>query len=207
MSDGLAPVAQFVIVLRPGSGNLSGVFHHGGLTLRYTPINIWDVPAEDLLADPGLYPLAVLGRVPLGSSRVEFLEASIARSLALGNREKAHRHIQVAATLGRIHLATSTINQVLERTTQMTLSLKEIIETEIYEQGLEQGLVSGLELGKLEGERQMLVTFAELRFGRLSDSLRVVFMTSKADPNLLSKQIMDSVDAADLAQRLAGLKA
>lgn len=93
----------------------------------------------------------------------------------------------------------------------MTLSLKEIIETEIYEQGrdqgLEQGRVSGLELGKREGERQMLVTFAELRFGRLSDGLRAIFMTSKGDPNLLSQEIINSVDAADLGRRLSDFEA
>ena len=214
VSDVLPPIAQFVIVLRPGKGQLSGVFRHGGLTLRYTPIHIWKVPAEDLLADSGLYPLAVLGKPPLGSDRVAVLEASIGRSLELADRDQGIRHIQVAATLARIHLSTSTINQVLERTTQMTLSLKEIIETEIYEQGrdqgleqgLQQGLEQGLQQGKL-GERQLLVTFAELRFGRLPDNLRTSLTKSSGDSKLLSQQIMDASDLVDLGRRLAALEA
>src|SRR5262249_49357989 len=77
------PVHTIILLLRPEAAyaNLNGSIdyaprpEHGSMHFSYQIVRLWERPAEELLAaDPGVAPLALLGRWPEGES----LEAGLA---------------------------------------------------------------------------------------------------------------------------------
>jgi predicted transposase YdaD len=161
------PLEHHVLVLNPQGGRLSGTYRRGGLTLEYQAHHLWDYPADELLAHPILYPLAVLGSATSEEHRVEILQAIIKQAGA-NNTTTAERSqtIDISTTLAAIHLPTSRINTILERTNTMTTSLYEIYEDAVKDRYLEQGLEQGREEGRKQG-LEVVLTLAELRLGTL----------------------------------------
>ncbi len=78
------PVHTVVIQLRPQAahGNMNGAVNYaprpgrGSMDFRYELVRLWERSAEELLAlDPGVAPLAVLGRLPEGLALEDGLSA------------------------------------------------------------------------------------------------------------------------------------
>jgi predicted transposase YdaD len=130
------------------------------------------------------------------------LEAIITQSGA-NNATAAERSqtIDITTTLAAIHLPTSRINTILERTNTMTTSLYEIYEDAVKDRYLEQGLEQGLEKGREERRKQgleVVLTLAELRFGTLPADVSEALSASPLSLKELTQLVVAATSLTEL---------
>jgi hypothetical protein len=151
---------QHVVVLDSMGGRLSGRYEAGGLRLRYGAHHLWDVATETMLADPVLYPLAVLAQ---SGDREAVVRRVVQKARNEPNAREGEQIALAAATLASVYLDRPTRNSLLRRP-NMPVDFRELpLIRELMEEGREEGLEQGLEQGRLEA----LVLVAEERFGAL----------------------------------------
>ena len=192
------PLEHHVLILNPIGGRLSGTYRRGGLSLSYQAHHLWDYPAEELLAHPTFYPLAVLGSATSQQHRAEILESAIHNAQQMNDTaETRSRTINIATTLAAIHLPAVTIETILERTKPMTVTLAKIYEDAVKDRYLEQGREEGR-----EQSLTILLTLAEKCHGKLSDTLVSLVRTSELPLSELTDLVLKSSGVAELERSL-----
>lgn len=196
------PLEHHVLVLNPQGGRLTGTYRNGGLSLEYHAHHFWEYPADQLLAHPILYPLAVLGNTTSEQHRAEILEACIAQART-NSATPAERSqtVDITTTLARIYLPASTIETILERTNTMTTSLYEIYEDAVKDRYIEQGLEQGLEQGRKQG-LDALLTLAEHRLGPLPRETSDLLTASKLTLKELTQLVVAATSLTELKHLL-----
>ncbi|MFN0029397.1 MAG: Rpn family recombination-promoting nuclease/putative transposase [Acidimicrobiales bacterium] len=207
---------QVVVVLRPGGGTLTGSFRLGPLRLDYHVIELWTLPAEALMEDAWLAPLATLAQPPSGTTRVELVEVILERLAQVADRYRREALMRQTLTLANARIESSTLEALLRRFTTMPLDLSTLLYTEGreegLEQGLEQGLVEGLEQGLvegrqeglLEGEARVVLRVLQRCLGPIEDAVMArVRSLSLADLEALADAVMDLDTHGELVAWLA----
>jgi hypothetical protein len=125
------PVHTVVVLLRPAAnigdaenGIRYSVHPAGELRFRFEVMRVWETPADDLLrAGPGLLPLAVLGRMPAGSTRLraipEVIERVADEAYRSLSQDRADRVVASAIILAGMHLTRDQIRAASARLRSM----------------------------------------------------------------------------------------
>ena len=199
---GVAP-EQHVVVLDPGGGRLSGAYRSGRLSLEYAAHHLWDYSADELLASPVLFPLAVLGRT---ARRDQVIELVLARSREQEDFSMAERISRNALTLANIYVSRPILETLLRRTS-MPIDLRELpmireAMDEGRKEGRERGLVEGREQGREEGIREALVAVAAERFGALPTDVVVALRDPELDVGSATRLVACAGSIDDLVTDL-----
>ena len=193
----IAPV-QYVIVLAQGGGRLGDRFELGGLRLDYNVVHLWETPAQPLLDDPFLCPLATLAELTGGRDRTSRFEDVLTRIAAVTDAELREELAMQAATLAGVHVDRSTLTALLRRILAMPIDLH---EHPFYQEGLEEGREGGRE----EGAASTLVRLLRRRFPTFDDQ-DAGLLRSLPAPRLdeLTDRLLDLADLDELRTWMRG---
>ncbi len=160
------PIRQIVLFLRATTAPAVQVdyFETVSTQHRYQVIRLWEVAAEELLAFPPLWPLAILAK----TSNPETLLTDVARRLeTIENREERLSLTTYTYLLGGLKFRKELLKQLLrEEIMRESVTYRDLVET-----SEQRGVQRGRQEGRQEGE--VLLTLRQLsrKFGPLSDDL------------------------------------
>ena len=187
------PVHSVVIYLRESGGIPASPFvlerggGREGLRYEYTVIRLWEEPAEQVLAmaEPGAWPLATL----MQGEALTTLE-TVAERLAQAPLPYSEREVLTGmlAVLAGLRLPRPIVEQMLRRNPMLRELLRESSVAEIWREegeakGLAEGEAKGLARGLAEGQRTLVQTILESRFGQL-DAAEVAALQTVVEPQL-----------------------
>jgi len=130
---------------------------------RYRAIRLWEVPTEDLLASPGLLPLAVLSRT---DNPVKVLEQVAGMIEGIADRTQQSNIAAATAIIAGLVLDTMVIKRLLReeimKESVMYQEIEAVAEARGFQQGLEQGR---------QKEAALILRLLGRRFGEIPRSL------------------------------------
>jgi predicted transposase YdaD len=190
------PMRQIVIYLTPTTSELvyQTRFEIGTTQHEFEVIRLWEQPAEMFLASPGLYPFASLGQT-------EEPEA-VLRSVAAKIEEVPERNLQadLAATtsiLAGLVLDKEQIQRILRRDIMR--------ESVMYQDILAEGEASGLQRGRTEEGRSLVIRQLTRKLGNLTPQLHDrVNSLSIERVESLGEALLDFTLVSELENWLAG---
>jgi predicted transposase YdaD len=163
----LVPVHSIVILLRPQAAhpNLHGVVTYaarpgrGRMAFDYEVIRLWEWPTSELLAgDIGALPLAILGKLPPGVELQAGLADVVQRLIERLDREapadKSRRLVTAAYVLAGLRVPRQVALELFK-------GVRNMRESDTYLAIVEEGMEKGMEKGRLEEVKKMI-----LRLGR-----------------------------------------
>jgi len=158
-------IYQVVIYLRKTNSPLARIntFELPQMQHRYNALRLWEVPTEELLASPGLLPLAVLSRT---DNPVEVLE-QVARMIE-SIPDKTQQSNIAAATAIMAGLVLDTM--VIKRLLREEIMKESVMYQEIEAAGEARGFQQGLEQGRRK-EAALVLRQLGRRFGEIPRSL------------------------------------
>lgn len=200
-------VVQIVLFLKPSGSDLVYVdafdlnqTHHG-----YRVVRLWEEEVESLLAEPRLWPLAILANSPEPESILQ----QVAQGLeALDNRVERVNLATYTYLLGGLRFRKAVLQQLLrEEIMRESVTYQDLVQTSEQRglerglnQGLERGLIEGLERGRQQGESDLIMRILEGKFGSLSEVLSQqirelsIFQLERLAENLLVFQSTDDLE-------------
>ncbi len=156
------PVRQIVLFLRETNSTAVQVdyFQTSSTRHRYQVIRLWDVPAEELLVFPTLWPLAILAK----TANSETLLTEVAQRLEnLENRGERISLTTYTFLLGGLKFREEILEQLLrEEIMQESVTYRKLVETSEQR---------GRQEGRQEGEVLLTLRLLQHKFGSLSDDL------------------------------------
>ncbi|MFQ3580322.1 MAG: Rpn family recombination-promoting nuclease/putative transposase [Chloracidobacterium sp.] len=189
-----SPARQVVVLLKPSPAAqlMPDVFSAGATRHGFHVLRLWEKPAEELLADDALLPLAVLGKADSGEVLLQQAAARVEQLTDPDKRANVSACVQVLAGLR------------FERTLIRTLFREEAMrESVIYQEIIERGLTQGIERGVEQGSRLEAVrlarTLLERRFGALPEGMAAQIdqlSREQAETLALETIAFDTLDAA-----------
>jgi hypothetical protein len=165
------PVHTIVILLRPEAAhsNLNGVLRYaprpgrGNMEFRYEVVRLWERPAEELLAaDPGVVPLAMLGRLPENLSLEDGLAAVAGQVVERLIREAPPERVKKLLTDALLLTGLRVRRDAAARIFQ---GVRIMQESDTY--------LMILDEGQEKARREDILLFGEGRFGPPDESIKV----------------------------------
>lgn len=187
------PVHTIVLLLRPEAAhsNLSGSIRYaprpgrGSMDFAYEPVRLWERSAEELLvADLGVVPLAVLGRLPQGLTLEDGL-AMVARRVAERLTQEAPPE-RVKKLLIDAFLLTG-LRVRLDAAVRIFRGVRAMHESDTYLAILDEGQEKGL--------RESILVVGEKRIGPADESIRAQLEAITEDLPRLKRMILSAVEA------------
>jgi hypothetical protein len=178
----LVPVHTVIILLRPQAAhaNLDGTIRYaprpgrGKMDFSYEVVPLWERPAEDLLtADPGVAPLALLGRLPEGLSLENALTAVAQRVVERVTQavppERAKKLLTDALLLTGLRVRRDVAARIFR-------GIRVMQESDTY--------LAILDEGQAKGAREDILIFCEARLGSPPEAVRAQLDTVTDLPRL-----------------------
>jgi predicted transposase YdaD len=175
------PVESTVILLRRQADGpeLTGRFEQRSprgrltVTFEYEVVRLWERPVDELLTGSlGLVPLAPLAQYELAMlpDVIARIDERLERDAPASTRGDLWANIRI---LMGLRYDRDQVNHVLRRVREMreSVTYQDILEEGRIE-GVAIGEQRGVERGRAEGERQMLLRLAARRFGAPPDAIR-----------------------------------
>jgi hypothetical protein len=187
------PVHTAVILLRPEAAhaNLNGVLRYaprpgrGSMDFAYEVVRLWERAAEELLAaDPGVAPLAVLGRLPKGLSLEDGLSAVAHRVVDQLTREAPPEQVKKLLTDALLLTGLRVRRDVAAR---IFRGVRVMQESDTYLMILDEGQEKGI--------REIILVQGEDRFGPPDESAKVT-LNNITDLNRLKRIARQTPKAA-----------
>ena len=204
------PVYSVVIYLRASGGIPASpfVFERGGgeegLRYEYTVIRLWEEPAERVLAmaEPGAWPLATLMRGEALTTLETVAQRLAQAPLPYSEREEL---TGMLAVLAGLRLPRPVVEQVLRRNPMLRELLQESSVAEILREEAEaKGEARGLAEGEVKGQRILVQTILESRFGPL-DTAEVAALGAASPTVLGTLGVHITTDSRELVRVRLGL--
>jgi hypothetical protein len=188
------PVHTIIVLLRPQAAhsNLSGSIRYaprpgrGMMSFDYEVVRLWERPAEELLAaDPGVCPLAMLGRLPEGLSLEDGLSAVAQRVVERVTREmppeRARKLLTDALLLTGLRVRRDVAARIFR-------GVRIMQESDTY--------LMILDEGQAKQAREDILVVGEERFGLAETEVRVQ-LANVTDLERLKRMIRRAVTAAN----------
>ncbi len=127
-------IHQVVIYLRETASErvFQNTFEIAGMYAEFEVIRIWEVPAEELLAYPGLLPFAALGR---SDDTVKTLRTAVSEIANIASEPEQHEAIAATYVLAGLRLDVDIISRVIRRDVMQ----ESVTYQAILEEGREEG--------------------------------------------------------------------
>jgi predicted transposase/invertase (TIGR01784 family) len=139
-------------------------YQRGKTSHEFKVIRLWEIPSEELLKTPGLFPFAILSKTE--------------------NRENLLRHIgekieEISDSQEKSNVAASTAilaglllkKDIIQRLLKEEIMKESVIYQEIEAQGIQKGKLQGKLEGKQEGEANLVLRQLNRRIGNVSTKL------------------------------------
>ncbi|MFO0949735.1 MAG: DUF4351 domain-containing protein [Isosphaeraceae bacterium] len=177
------PVHSVAVILWPGAGGpeVNGRFVResppGGCRVEflYPVVNVWELPAAELAAAPGTFPL-----VAVAARDEEELKAVAAPVLAESRRSNAPDAPELRAMLCFL-IGRRFSKQLAEELFRGDQAMRDSVT---YQQAVAEGRVEGRVEGQLEEARRIVLRLATRRFGPPDDATRAL-LEALNDPERL----------------------
>jgi predicted transposase/invertase (TIGR01784 family) len=145
-------IHQVVIYLRKTDSPrvYQDYFEIPGMYAEYRVIRIWEVPVEELMRYPGLWPFAALGDT---DSPERSLRRAVRKMNWIKDIEQQHEVLGAAYLLSGLVLDTKTISKIIRRDVMRESVTYQAVLEEGREEGLEKGREEGRKEGREEGDR------------------------------------------------------
>jgi hypothetical protein len=188
------PVHSVIILLRPEAAhaNMNGVIRYaprpgrGSMDFGFEVVRLWERPAGELLAaDPGVAPLAMLGRLPEGLSLEDGLTAVAQRVVERLTNEAPPDRVKKLLTEALLLTGLRVRREVAVR---IFRGVRAMQESDTY--------LMILDEGQEKATRENILVVGEERFGPPEEAVRL-HLANVTDLERLKRMLRRAVKAAD----------
>lgn len=182
-------IHQVVIYLRKTTSErvYQNYFEIAGMYAEFNVIRIWEVPAEELMAFPGLLPFVGLSR---SNNPIQTLRRAVREIQNIEDDSQQHEAMAATYVLSGLKFEAAALSQVIR---------KDIMcESVTYQLILEEGREEGRELA-LQRERSLLLRLLTKKVGALDEPMRDrISSLSIEQLEALGEALLDFTAVADL---------
>jgi predicted transposase/invertase (TIGR01784 family) len=185
---------QIVIYLRKTTSELvyETMFEIENTRHQFEVIRLWEQPASIFLASPGLYPFASLGQ----TDQPELVLRSVAVKIEAITERKVQADLAATASvLAGLVLERDRVKQILRRDIMR--------ESVIYQDILAEGEVKGVERGRVEEAKMLVIRLLTKKLGNLTPKAQSRVNTLAIERvEALGEALLDFTNLADLERFL-----